>query len=91
MLRMDKDKTKDDRLKRVEQVLGDVSSFVCFLTRNLKFEIKFQKLNLKKCENTMIGIPDKNIKGISGGEKRRLSFATEVILLLSLKTIEIYI
>jgi hypothetical protein len=29
------------------------------------------KLNLKKCENTLIGDPSKNIKGISGGERRR--------------------
>ena len=27
----------------------------------------------------MIGIPDRNLKGISGGERRRLSFASEVI------------
>ena len=28
----------------------------------------------------MIGSPEKNIKGISGGERRRLAFACEVIL-----------
>lgn len=39
----------------------------------------FFQLNLKKSENTLIGVPSKNIKGISGGEKRRLAFATEVI------------
>lgn len=37
------------------------------------------ELNLKKCEDALIGIPEKNIKGISGGEKRRLAFASEVI------------
>ena len=37
------------------------------------------KLNLKKCEDTMIGIPEKAIKGISGGERRRLAFACEMI------------
>ena len=37
------------------------------------------KLNLKKCENTLIGAPDKNIKGISGGERRRLAFACELL------------
>lgn len=35
-------------------------------------------LNLKKCENIMIGI-DNLKKGISGGEKRRLAFASEVL------------
>ena len=30
---------------------------------------------MKKCENTLIGIPDKDIKGISGGERRRTELA----------------
>ena len=38
------------------------------------------KLNLKKCEDTLIGNELRNVKGISGGEKRRLAFATEVII-----------
>lgn len=37
------------------------------------------KLNLKKCENTLIGAPQLGVKGISGGERRRLAFASEVI------------
>jgi ABC-type multidrug transport system ATPase subunit len=45
------------------------------------------KLNLKKCENTVIGSVEKNIKGISGGEKRRLAFACEVRLVLQLITV----
>ena len=36
-----------------------------------------EKLNLKKCENTLIG--SSYVKGISGGEKRRLSFACELL------------
>ncbi|CAM4904796.1 unnamed protein product [Rotaria socialis] len=35
-------------------------------------------LNLKKTENTLIGEPGR-IKGLSGGEKRRLLFASEVL------------
>lgn len=38
-----------------------------------------KKLNLKKCEKTIIGEPDQGVKGISGGERRRLAFACEVI------------
>lgn len=36
------------------------------------------ELNLIKCENTRIGTRDQD-KGISGGEKRRLAFASEII------------
>ncbi|KAJ3643839.1 hypothetical protein Zmor_026525 [Zophobas morio] len=36
------------------------------------------ELGLKKCENTQIGIIGR-IKGISGGEKKRLAFAAEVL------------
>nr|QNH67901.1 ATP-binding cassette transporter subfamily G-like protein 2 [Brachionus rotundiformis] len=36
-----------------------------------------QDLNLKKCENTVIGFFGR--RGISGGEKRRLAFASEII------------
>ena len=37
------------------------------------------QLNLMKCADTLIGNPIIDIKGISGGEKRRLAFASEVI------------
>ena len=36
-------------------------------------------MNLKKCENTIIGNPNDGEKGISGGERRRLAFASEII------------
>jgi hypothetical protein len=36
------------------------------------------KLNLKKCEDTLIGVAQLGLVGISGGEKRRLAFASEV-------------
>jgi len=39
----------------------------------------FQKLNLKKCQDTLIGDPNLGQKGISGGERRRLAFASEII------------
>ena len=34
---------------------------------------------MKKCEDTIIGNPEKGLKGISGGERRRLAFACEMI------------
>lgn len=39
------------------------------------------KVNLAKCQDTYIGAGDR-FKGISGGEKRRLAFASEVLILL---------
>jgi hypothetical protein len=35
------------------------------------------QLALNKCQHTVIGVPGR-IKGISGGEMKRLSFASEV-------------
>ncbi|GAU97166.1 hypothetical protein RvY_08512-2 [Ramazzottius varieornatus] len=57
-LRMDKHMSSADRMRRVEEVIGE--------------------LGLIKCQNTMIGIPGR-IKGISGGEMKRLAFASEVL------------
>lgn len=37
-----------------------------------------QELGLSKCENNVIGNPERGIKGISGGERKRLAFASEV-------------
>ena len=76
---MDRGTSTKSRLDRVEEIMNDVIMF--------RFKTKIEetwiliifKLNLKKCENTLIGVPAKNVKGISGGEKRRLGFATEVI------------
>ncbi|XP_062517758.1 protein white-like isoform X1 [Corticium candelabrum] len=37
-----------------------------------------REMGLQKCAKTVIGIPGK-LKGISGGEKKRLSFASEIL------------
>ncbi|CAF0813178.1 unnamed protein product [Adineta steineri] len=58
MLRLNRDVTKEERIKRVDELLDF--------------------LNLKKAEKTIIGEPGR-IKGLSGGEKRRLLFASEVM------------
>ncbi len=34
---------------------------------------------MEKCENTLIGNPVLGVKGISGGQRRRLAFASEII------------
>lgn len=41
----------------------------------------FIKFGLRKCRDTMIGVPGR-IKGLSGGEQKRLAFASEVFILL---------
>ena len=37
-------------------------------------------MNLKKCEDTVIGSPQLGTTGISGGERRRLAFASELLV-----------
>ncbi|XP_024082365.1 protein white isoform X2 [Cimex lectularius] len=49
-----------------------------FEKRVARTEEVMRELNLKKCENTVVGIPGK-LKGISGGEMKRLAFAAEML------------
>ena len=39
------------------------------------------ELGLGKCRSTVIGNPERGVKGISGGERKRLAFASEVCLI----------
>ena len=60
-----------------------------YLLKKLEFSVVHQfcfyvnipltlfQLGLKKCADTVIGIPGR-LRGISGGEKKRLAFASEV-------------
>lgn len=47
-------------------------------TKLARIDEVIKQLDLNKCRNTLIGIPGV-IKGLSGGEKRRLAFATEIL------------
>jgi hypothetical protein len=78
MLRMDKDITKKEKIARVYEVMKEVKIiFINFEDcKILQINIFLNKLNLEKCQDNLIGIFGK--KGISGGEKRRLAFASEV-------------
>ena len=44
-----------------------------------RVEQVMHELGLKKCAKSVIGNPERGIKGISGGERKRLAFASEVI------------
>ena len=79
MLKMGRGVSTEEKNERVEQAMIDVSFFSHLKIKlvSFKFESYF-KLNLKKCEDVMIGSLILNIKGISGGERRRLAFASEV-------------
>ena len=46
--------------------------------RMARVEEGINELGLSKCANTKIGNPQRGIKGISGGESKRLAFANEV-------------
>jgi len=46
--------------------------------RKERVDAVIEELGLSKCQNTIIGIPG-YIKGISGGESKRLAFATEIL------------
>jgi len=46
--------------------------------RDHRVEELLLDLGLKKCQNTLIGIPGE-IVGISGGERKRLAFASEIL------------
>ena len=79
MLRLKSDVPKADRLKRVEEMLDFVSG--CVDSKSVDaITLSLLQLNLKKVEDTLIGEPGR-IKGLSGGEKRRLLFASEVCVL----------
>lgn len=58
MLRLDRNMPYREKLRKVDEVIADLS--------------------LTKCENTVIGVPGR-IKGLSGGERKRLAFASEAL------------
>ncbi len=77
MLRINRDVSKQDRLNRIDEIIDFVRTFLNLNAVDDSEIGFFQQLNLKKAEDTVIGVPGR-IKGLSGGEKRRLMFASEV-------------
>ncbi|KAK5645428.1 hypothetical protein RI129_006728 [Pyrocoelia pectoralis] len=62
----------------VFQALLRMDKHITYSERMQRVEEVVRELGLTKCENTKIGIQGR-IKGISGGEMKRLAFASEVI------------
>ena len=67
--------------------VGEVLRFQALLRMDKHFTYKERmarveeviiEFGLGKCRNSLIGNPEKGIKGISGGERKRLAFACEV-------------
>ena len=48
--------------------------------RMIRVEDVIQELGLSKCVNTVIGHPERDVKSLSGGERKRLAFASEVVI-----------
>ena len=68
--------------------VGEVLRFQALLRMDKHFTYKERmarveeviiEFGLGKCRNSLIGNPEKGIKGISGGERKRLALACEVI------------
>jgi len=78
---MEENFSSEKRNDRVEEIMTQVAEFAYFMTNSnfFTYHIQCMKLNLKKCEDTFIGNPAKNLKGISGGERRRLAFGCELL------------
>ncbi|XP_071442996.1 protein white [Hetaerina americana] len=62
----------------VFQALVRMDKGIPYKHRMQRVEEVISELALTKCQDTLIGVPGR-IKGISGGEMKRLSFASEVL------------
>lgn len=65
------------------QALLRMDRNLSYSERMFRVEEVIMELGLSKSANTVIGDPAKGIKGISGGEMKRLAFASEVISLIN--------
>lgn len=61
------------------QALLRMDKHLTYAERMNRVEEVIAELGLTKCADSLIGEPERAIKGISGGEKKRLAFATEIL------------
>ena len=52
--------------------------------REIRVQSVINELGLRECANTIIGWTHRAPKGISGGERKRLAFASEVWCVLNI-------
>jgi ABC-type multidrug transport system ATPase subunit len=71
-------KTKMNNLSFTFQALLRMEKHLSYNERMIRVDEVINELGLKKCQNTVIGNPERGVKGISGGERKRLAFASEV-------------
>ncbi|KAK2141380.1 hypothetical protein LSH36_1112g00060 [Paralvinella palmiformis] len=69
---------EDDAEEDIHKISGYIQQDDIFIGTMTVREHLWFNMGLRKCENTIIGWPGK-VKGISGGEKKRLAFAAELI------------
>ncbi len=55
-----------------------MDKYLSYTERMDRVDQVIHELGLTKCEKTIIGNPERGVKGISGGERKRLAFASEV-------------
>ena len=63
------------------QAVLRMDKHLTYAERMNRVEEVINELGLTNCADTLIGEPERGITGISGGEKKRLAFATEVNLI----------
>ena len=61
------------------QALLRMDADFSYQERMIRVEEVISEFGLSKCRQTFIGHRDRGIKGISGGERKRLAFACEVL------------
>ena len=59
------------------QALLRMDKHLSYTERMSRVDQVIHELGLTKCEKTVIGNPERGVKGISGGERKRLAFASE--------------
>lgn len=61
------------------QAMVRMSRYIPYRQKLERVDEVIQELSLGKCKDTIIGVPGR-VKGLSGGERKRLAFASEALI-----------